>query len=227
MPGTGADKLGPIAEKPVDNIGRLHRGGDACGWDRRDVRSTTESVGTMIACATLHSDEWALKGITMATKLRLEDYPETRENWAEAVFEGRAKCTIATKSGHTLVSDEAPGFAGGAGGDNAGPTPSGMLVAAFAADIPVMLARIASELGLDIAAMRAKVSIEFSPRGIAGFAGYEPRMSVATSDIWITTAGDPATIEEMQAHYLRRCPLYALFKNSGCRMVERWHIERR
>lgn len=162
----------------------------------------------------------------MTSKLRLEDYPETRENWAEAVFEGRAKCTIKTKSGHTLVSDEAPGFAGGAGGDNAGPTPSGLLVAAFAADIPVMLQRIATELGLGISALRAKVSIEYSPRGIAGFPGYDPRMSKATSDIWITTAGDRAAVEELKAQYLRRCPLYALFANSGCTMVENWHIER-
>ena len=162
----------------------------------------------------------------MTTRLRLEDYPETRDNWAEAVFEGRAKCTITTKSGHTLISDEAPGFAGGAGGENAGPTPSGLLAAAFAADIPVMLQRIATELGLGISALRAKVCIEYSPRGIAGFAGYEPRMSKATSDIWLTTSADPLQIEEMKAQYLRRCPLYALFNNSGCAMIERWHIER-
>ena len=48
----------------------------------------------------------------MATKLRAEDYPEIRENWAEAVFEGRARCAVTIKSGHTLISDEAPGFAG-------------------------------------------------------------------------------------------------------------------
>jgi len=162
----------------------------------------------------------------MAARLQLEDYPETRENWAEAVFLGRAQCSITTKSGHTLVSDEAPGFAGGAGGDNAGPTPSGLLVAAFAADIPVMLQRIAGEMAITISAMRAKVAIEYSPRGIAGFPGYTPRMLKAVSDIWITTSADEAAIAEMQAQYLRRCPLYALFANSGCEMIERWHITR-
>ena len=155
----------------------------------------------------------------------MDDYPATRENWAEAVFEGRAKCTITTKSGHTLVADEAPGFVGGAGGDNAGPTPSGLLAAAFAADIPVMLQRIANELEIVVSAMRTKVSIEFSPRGIAGFPGYEPRMLKATSDIWITTAADAETISELQTQYLRRCPLHALFKNSGCTMIEHWHID--
>jgi uncharacterized OsmC-like protein len=162
----------------------------------------------------------------MATRLPLEEYPEFRENWAEAMFEGRARSTVTIKSGHTLISDEAPGFAGGAGGTNAGPTPSGLLVAAFAADIPVMLARIAKEIDLDIKAMRAKVSIEYSPRGIAGFPGYDPSMRKAVSDIYITTNGEPAKVEDLKAQYLCRCPLYTLFKNSGCAMIENWHIER-
>ena len=162
----------------------------------------------------------------MVTKLRAEDYPEVRENWAEAVFEGRAKCIVTIKSGHTLISDEAPGFAGGAGGTNAGPTPSGLLVASFAADIPVMLQRIANEIDLDIKAMRAKVSIEYSPRGIAGIPGYHPNISKAVSDIWIVTGGAETLLEDLKAQYLRRCPLYALFKNSGCAMVDNWHVER-
>jgi uncharacterized OsmC-like protein len=162
----------------------------------------------------------------MGQKPRLEDYPEIRENWAEAVFEGRARCAVTVKSGHTLISDEAPGFAGGAGGSNAGPTPSGLLVAAFAADIPVMLQRIANEIDLEIKSMKAKVSIEYSPRGIAGLPGYHPGMLKAVSDIWIVSAGPDALIEELKSQYLRRCPLYALFKTSGCTMVDNWHVSR-
>lgn len=162
----------------------------------------------------------------MPSQLKMEDYPEIRENWAEATFEGGARCTVIVKSGHTLVSDEAPGFAGGAGGSNAGPTPSGLLVAAFAADIPVMIHRVATEIGLAITSMRAKVSIEYSPRGIAGFAGYTPNMLNAVSDIWVSTVGPDELVEEMKDQYLRRCPLHALFKNSGCSMIENWHIDR-
>ena len=161
----------------------------------------------------------------MAKPLRIEDYPEVRENWAEARFEGRAKCAIALKSGHTLISDEPAGFAGGAGGDNEGPTPSGLLVAAFAADVPVMLARIANELDLTIATMRARVAIEFSPRGIAGFAGYEPAPFKAVTDVWIKTDAPAGAIEEMKVQYLRRCPLYNLFRKSGCHMTDNWHVE--
>ena len=162
----------------------------------------------------------------MAKKPRIEDYPEIRENWAEARFEGRAKSSITVKSGHTLVSDEPAGFAGGAGGTNEGTTPSGLLVAAFAADIPVILQRIANELGLTISAVRARVSIEFSPRGIAGFPGYDPSPSKAVIDIWITTGASAAAIEELKAQYVRRSQLYNLFHKSGCAMTDNWHIER-
>lgn len=162
----------------------------------------------------------------MSTKLRLEDYPENRENWAEAHFEGRAKCRVETKSGHTIISDEPEGFAGGAGGRNEGPTPSGLLVSAFAADIPVILQRIANELEISISAIRARVLIEFSPRGIAGFPGYDPAPHKAVSDIWISTGAPNEQIEEMKAQYLRRCPLYNLFRKSGCAMTDNWHVRR-
>ena len=52
-----------------------------------------------------------------------------------------------------------------------------------------MLQRIANEIDLEIKSMRAKVSIEYSPRGIAGLPGYDPGMSKAVSDIWIVTEG--------------------------------------
>jgi uncharacterized OsmC-like protein len=161
----------------------------------------------------------------MVRTRRLEDYPEVRENWAEAEFKGGAKCAIKVKSGHELVADEPSGFAGGAGGTNEGPTPSGFLVSAFAADIPVMLQRIANELELTIVSMRSRVSIEFSPRGIAGFPGYEPAPFKAVSDIFVVTDAPAQLIEEMKTQYLKRCPLYNLFQRSGCMMIENWHIE--
>ena len=68
-------------------------------------------------------------------------------------------------------------------------------MAAFAADVPVMLARIANELDLTIAALRARVAIEFSPRGIAGFADTSRRRSAVT-DVWITTDAPGAIGDE-------------------------------
>ena len=95
----------------------------------------------------------------------LAEIPARRENWAEAEFKGGARSIDTLKSGHVLVADEPPGFAGGAGGENSGPTPTGFLVAAFAADIPAMLNRIARELGIEIVSLRARVQIAWNPRG--------------------------------------------------------------
>lgn len=151
--------------------------------------------------------------------------PERRENWAEAVSHGGAKCVIATRSGHVLVSDEPPGFAGGAGGENTGPTPTGLLAAAFAADIPVIVQRIARELAVDLSGVRARVTIAWNPRGIAGEPDVNPAPYEAVSEIWLKTSADAAVLARLQAGYESRCPLRALFRNSGCRMAERWHIE--
>ena len=154
------------------------------------------------------------------------EIPARRENWAEAEFRGGAKSVITLKSGHVLVADEPAGFAGGVGGENAGPTPTGFLVAAFAADIPVILQRIASEWGIALHSIRARVSIAWNPRGIAGLDDAEPTPFEAVSDIGIRTNASDDEIEALKAAYERRCPLYNLLRKSGCRMIETWRVEK-
>jgi uncharacterized OsmC-like protein len=150
--------------------------------------------------------------------------PARRENWAEAVFQGGAKCVVTTRSGHVLLSDEPAGFPGGAGGENTGPTPTGLLASAFAADIPVMVQRIARELGIEIAGMRARVTIAWNPRVIAGIAEGSPAPAEALSEIWLSTSAAPKLLARLRAEYERRCPLYNLFRQSGCKMTEAWKV---
>jgi len=152
------------------------------------------------------------------------EIPARRENWAEAEFTGGARSVITLKSGHVLVADEPPGFAGGTGGENSGPTPTGFLVAAFAADIPAMLNRIAREFGIKIVSLRARVEIAWNPRGIAGADGIEPIPFEAISDIWLDAPADHAAIERMRAAFERRCPLHNLFRKAGCRIIDNWHL---
>ena len=155
----------------------------------------------------------------------MSEIPERRENWAEAEFAGGAKSVLTLRSGHVLVADEPAGFAGGAGGENVGPTPTGFLVAAFAADIPAMLNRIARELGVEILRLRARVQIAWNPRAIAGIApGVEPIPFEAVTDIWISLS-DATVLEKMRSAYEQRCPLYNLFRKAGCDMIERWHCQ--
>ena len=159
------------------------------------------------------------------TAPNIEAIPERRENWAEAQFIAGAKSIITVRSGHVLVADESPAFSGGFGGENCGPTPTGFLCAALAADIPSMLNRLARENGLEIGSLNARVQIAWNPRGIAGAEGIEPTPFEAVSDIWLTIAADPATIERMRAAYERRCPLYNIMRKAGCRMIDNWHVQ--
>ena len=156
--------------------------------------------------------------------MSFDHIPERRENWAEAEFKGGAKSVITVRSGHVLVADESPGFAGGLGGENAGPTPTGFLVSALAADIPSMLGRLAREQKVEIVSLKARVQIAWNPRGIAGAEGIEPTPYEAVSDIWIEISGDRAAVERMREAYERRCPLYNIMKKAGCRMIDNWHV---
>ena len=151
----------------------------------------------------------------------MSDIPNRRENWAEAEFKGGAKSILTLRSGHVLVADEPPGFAGGTGGENSGPTPTGFLVAAFAADIPAIMNRIAREKGIEIVSLKARVQIAWNPRTIAGLDAGDPIPFEAVTDIWIATRGGAA--ESMKADYERRCPLHNLFRKAGCRIVDTWH----
>jgi hypothetical protein len=152
----------------------------------------------------------------------MSEIPDRRENWAEAEFKGGAKSIVTLRSGHVLVADEPPGFAGGTGGENSGPTPTGFLAAAFAADIPAILNRIAREKGIEIVSLRAKVLFAWNPRTIAGLEPGDPIPFEAVTDIWISTRGGPA--ESMKGDYERRCPLHNLFRKAGCRIVDNWHV---
>jgi uncharacterized OsmC-like protein len=152
------------------------------------------------------------------------DIPSRRENWAVSEFQGGAKSRITLKSGHVLVADEPPGFAGGTGGQNTGPTPTGFLVAAFAADIPVVLHRVATAQGIELQSVQARVTIAWNPRVIAGLEDGTPTPFEAVSDIEIRTDAAADEIERLKAAYLKRCPLYNLLRLSGCRMVENWQI---
>lgn len=158
--------------------------------------------------------------------LKLVEIPARRENWAEAEFKGGAKSVLTLRSGHILVADEPPGFAGGMGGENSGPTPTGFLCAALASDIPSMLNRIATELELEIVSLRTRVQIAWNPRGISGTPGIEPTPFEAVSDIWLDIAAGESAIARMREAYERRCPLYNIMRKAGCRMIDNWHVEK-
>ena len=99
-------------------------------------------------------------------------------------------------------------------------------ILAFAADIPVILQRIAREQGIVLDAISARVAIAWNPRGIAGLGDIPPTPFEAVSDITVRTAARDREIDALKAAYERRCPLYNLFRKSGCRMVENWQVDR-
>lgn len=152
--------------------------------------------------------------------IRPKELPEKTENWAEADFKGHAKSIVTVKGGHTMVVDEPKRL----GGSDEGPSPTGYLVTSLAGCTAVILERCAKEAKLDIGSLKVKSTIIYSPRGIAGEEGYDSNPSEAHSEIWLDIDADDAQMEALKADYFRRCPVYNLFKASGCTMRDTWLV---
>ena len=152
--------------------------------------------------------------------IRPKEIPETTENWAEADFKGHSKSVVTLMRGYTLVMDE-PKHLGGSG---EGPSPMDYQATSLAGCTAVMLERCARDAKLEIGSLKVKSAIVYSPRGIAGREGYQSHPTEAHSEIWLEIDADHEQIEALKAEYSRRCPVYNLYKASGCAMREVWHV---
>lgn len=152
--------------------------------------------------------------------IRPKEIPETTENWAEADFKGRSKSVMTLMRGYTLVMDE-PKHLGGSG---EAPSPMDYLVNSLAGCTAVILERCAKDAKLEIASLKVKSTIVYSPRGIAGQEGYQSNPSEAHSEIWMEIDADDEQIEALKAAYFRRCPVFNLFKAAGCAMRDTWRV---
>ena len=160
------------------------------------------------------------KGIGGDMTIRPKELPETTENWAEADFKGHAKSVVTVKGGHTMVVDEPRRL----GGSDEGPSPTGYLVTSLAGCTAVILERCAKEAKLEIGSLKVKSTIVYSPRGIAGQEGYRSNPSEARSEIWLEVEASDEQVEALKADYFRRCPVYNLFRASGCAMKDVWRV---
>ncbi|MBI3127772.1 MAG: OsmC family protein [Candidatus Tectomicrobia bacterium] len=152
--------------------------------------------------------------------IRPKELPEKTDNWAEADFKGHAKSVVTVKSGHTLVVDEPKRL----GGTDEGPSPTGYLAVSLAGCTAVILERCAKDAKLEVESLRVKSTIVYSPRGIAGEEGYPAQPTEAASEVWLRIQATPAQVEALKKDYFRRCPVYNLFKASGCKMTDIWRV---
>ena len=98
------------------------------------------------------------------------------------------------------------------------------LVTSLAGCTAVILERCAMAAKLEIGSLKVKSTIVYSPRGIAGQEGYQSNPSEAHSEIWLETEASEEQVEALKAEYFRRCPVYNLYKASGCAMRDTWHV---
>jgi uncharacterized OsmC-like protein len=152
--------------------------------------------------------------------IRAKELPEKTDNWAEADFKGHAKSVVTVKGGHTMIVDEPKRL----GGSDEGPSPTGYLVSSLAGCTAVILERVMKDSKFEVESLKVKSTIVYSPRGIAGQEGYHSNPSEAISEIWLKTNATADQMESVKSDYFRRCPVYNLFKASGCQMTDNWHV---
>ena len=152
--------------------------------------------------------------------IRTKELPEKTENWAEADFKGHAKSVVTVKGGYTMIVDEPKRL----GGSGSGPSPTGYLVTSLAGCTAVILERCAKDARLEIESLKVKSTIIYSPRGIEGLGGYKSNPNEAVTEVWLKILASFEQIEALKVSYIERCPVYNLFKASGCKMTDNWHV---
>ncbi len=102
---------------------------------------------------------------------------------------------------HAFIADEpAQG-----GGTDTGPTPRELALGALSACITVITNKVAE--GLD-------------------FNGISPNFDYVEAKIHLTTDESDERVEELKRQHHGRCPISALYRESGCELVEEWIIKR-
>ncbi|WP_425092320.1 OsmC family protein [Tropicimonas sp. S265A] len=108
------------------------------------------------------------------------------------------------------------------GGTNLGPTPTDTALAALAGCTNVIGHKCASKLGVDIGALRIRLTCTFDRRGVTLTEEIEtPFVAIDQTVIWSGTATD-TEIEAVAVEVEKYCPLAKLFVGSGTQLTTRW-----
>ena len=124
---------------------------------------------------------------------------------------------------HAFVADEpAQG-----GGTDTGPTPRELALGALSACITVITNKVAEGLDFNVIAQEVEVRGTADPRGAKDpDNGISPNFDYVEAKIHLTTDEPDERVEELKRQHHGRCPISALYRESGCELVEEWIVKR-
>lgn len=124
---------------------------------------------------------------------------------------------------HSFLADEpAQG-----GGSDMGPTPRELALGALSACIAVITTKVAKGLDFNVVAQEVEVRGTADPRGAReADNGVSPNFDRVEAKIHLTTDESDERVEELKRQHHGRCPISALYRESGCELVEEWIVKR-
>ena len=114
-----------------------------------------------------------------------------------------------------------------AGGGDMGPTPRELALGALSACIAVITTKAAKGLDFNVIAQEVEVRGTADPRGARDADnGVSPNFDFVEAKIHLTTDETDARVKELKRQHHGRCPISALFRESGCELREEWIVKR-
>ena len=114
----------------------------------------------------------------------------------------------------------------GGGGDE-GPSPREMALGALGACIMVITHKVAADLEFRYSEQSTELRGTADPRGAKDADnGVSPNFTSVDAKITLVTEEPDERIEELKRQHRNRCPISALFRESGVQMNEEWIIKR-
>ena len=99
------------------------------------------------------------------------------------------------------------------GGQNLAPSPTAYLLGALAGCAVAFLNdTLAPQFGVEITDLSAIARCTSDTRGLLGMDGVAPELTDIALEITVTSASEPAQIDEMLAAWQERCPVYLAIK---------------
>lgn len=148
------------------------------------------------------------------------ELPEKITLRVQAECHGPTLTTVRARQ-HTLTIDEPVAR----GGTDRGPLPLETLLASFAACSNVIANWIARDLGIGLTDLRIEVNAVLDTRGIRGRDNLPVPFPEVRLAVRGRSAASPEQLGELQAQLRWRCPVSALLRATGTRVIEDWRIE--
>ncbi len=111
------------------------------------------------------------------------------------------------------------------GGTNKGLTPTETLVAALVGCTNVISHKIAHKNGIELQDMHIHADVDFDRRGVTLAEDIALPFPAITLTIDVTSAADPAQMDQLRQELAMYCPLAKMIRAAGTVLTEVWHVK--